>query len=133
MRYKIPCTENLFITDKLEISNSSEENLNVDDRGYVQITIQHKSRLMFVQWLYLYSRFNFPEFIDVDDIRFYPLPNFNEELPWRPIFMRPYWFDETHRIIPMCPSLAVNSQGEVIDVKTRKVCKYIYRLLFPPV
>lgn len=126
MKYKIPCTENLFITDKLEISNSSGENINIDDRGYVRITIQHKSKLMFVQWLYLYSRFNFPEFIDIDDIRFYSLPNFNEELPWRPIFMRPYWFDETHRIIPMCPSLAVNSQGEVIDVKTRKVCKYIY-------
>lgn len=121
MKYKIPCTENLYITDQFTIEDSFGNQLQLINNEYVDIVIQNTRLTAHVQWLYLYARFNFPEYINIDDIKFYQLPNFREELPWRPLFLKPYWFDETHRIVPMCPSIAIDSHGHAINVYTGTV------------
>lgn len=133
MKYFIPNTNGLFIDDEYEISNSDDRlifnraNTDVDlmQRSCLQteIFLQGQLRKVDVKWLYLYARHQMPKYIDVDHITFIQLPKFRAGFPYRAVFSQPYYFNETYRIVPMCPTVAVNTHGSVIDLTTGKICQ----------
>ena len=111
MKYKIPCTNDLYIDDNYFIYNLSGE--LIFNTAEVFIDIQNTSKTLVSEWLYLYARHQFPESINVDHIQFYRLPDFRDNFPWRAKFTKPYYYDREHRIVPMCPNLAISKNGHM--------------------
>lgn len=124
MQYKIPCTNGLQITDTLTIIDANgnvvidkQQGTELDYQVDIEFNKWGTKSVSFI-WLYLYARFQFPEFIDPSDILFYRLPNFREKLPWRPLFKSAYMVNKDYRVVPMCPHLAVSIDGDVINYTT---------------
>lgn len=117
---KIPCTDNLFIDETHRVFRDEIELTDDYRDDKIILKIQGKKKLLHREWLYLYSRFHFPEFINIDHISFYRIPSFKNNFAWRAKFSKPYWYDKTHLIVPMCPNLAVSDDGDVVDTITGK-------------
>lgn len=67
---KIPCTDNIFVDESHRVFRDEIE-LKDDYRDdKIVLRIQGKTKLLHREWLYLYARFQFPEFINIDHISF---------------------------------------------------------------
>jgi hypothetical protein len=127
MRFKIPNTDNLYIDEHHQITSDDGEifNLVLDCRGekaLVDIPFKTGTQRVSVLWLYLYARSQTPEFVNIDHVIFYHIPEQWSPVPWRAMYTRPYWYDKEHRIVPMCPSVAVSKTGDAVKVKNGKSC-----------
>lgn len=71
-------------------------------------------------WLFLVSWFRIPRTIPWSNVRFIREPDCYTwmHVKWKPIFLKPVWYDETHRIVPLCVGLAASADGELIHVST---------------
>ena len=122
-RYKIPGANGLYVSDELQICDPSGSCVDCvvqqdGDDVVVSLPINGRTIERPVIWVYAFTRHCFPEYVNPDNVVFYRLPDFRGGIRWRAKFLKPYWYDETHRLSPMNPSVAVSRDGDVVDVAT---------------
>jgi len=123
MYYVIPGTnEKLFINNRLKIVDENKREVNLPTAGdLVSIEMYCKTQQRSRRWLFLISRLGLGEYVPVvpDDVFFHSrMDSRRPEFPYVVEFRTPIMYDETYRIVPEYPSVAVSIDGDVIDVKT---------------
>lgn len=121
MKLKIPCTDGILIDENYCIYDGENTSLGTEGEFY-ELYIQGKQRKLSRVWLLAYAVYEFPEFIKIEHIRFYRVPSWWLAIPWRPYFTVPYYFKEKYRIVPMRPTLAVSSTGEIVRIASGAIC-----------
>lgn len=101
-----------------------------------KLTVYHRGRQCEydANWMYLYGRFDYPDYIADSDIRFIRVRHIAKRIAYRARFLRPIWVNDSFRMCASFPKFAVSSDGVVIAIRSRTVLKtrlnsYGYRVV----
>jgi len=129
--YNVPGNNTLIITDKLVVKSvRNGEVIPVID-GKVTISLYDTVRTVGINWLWLYCLYcvKLEEGYEdqVSNIKFMKLELKSHKVKedYIPVFVKPVLFihDSSYRVLSICPHLAINKSGDIVDVNTSKVYK----------
>lgn len=119
VRFRIADT-GYYITRSGEILSRGLPPLKTEG-DYVFIKIQGKECKVDRNYLAVYAQFQFPDFVEFDNVRIFKLPFKHKLFPYRAVFKKPYYYKKDLRVIPSYPFLAIDKNGtKVVNIHSGK-------------
>lgn len=119
MLIKILGTHDLWINENLEIQGTQDFSI---DNDYVTLFMFGKQYTVFIRWLYNFAYYGYRSAQFIDRVTFVEQLTSRSQNHWFPRFNKPIYIDRerTIRVVPLQPRLAVDCNGNVFSVRTRK-------------
>lgn len=120
MKIKIPWLQDYFIDEKYRvyignnnISDISESYIELPDRENIV-------RKFFKKFLYYFVLFDYPIYVNFQDVQFYELPYSRRDnlINMHAVFTKPYEIYPGFRLCAVRPTVAASSDGQICSAKT---------------